>query len=204
MVFPLNKPAVLVMDYQNIILEDFLPPQEAASVIQNTALLVKTARDARIPVIYVMVGFRESYPEVSENNVVFSGIKSAGLFSLHNAKTAIHPALSPAPEEPVIVKHRIGAFSGTPLDMLLRAKGINTLVLAGVTTSGVVLSSVRQALDLDYRLVVVADCCADTHPEKHTVVMNEVIADHAAIVQVNEIATRINESNSLTLANHST
>src|SRR5260370_22115041 len=58
-------------------------------------------------------------------------------------------------------------FVGTDLETLLRANGIDTLVLAGVHTSGVVLSAVRHAGDLDYRLVVVRDCCADPDAEVH-------------------------------------
>ena len=60
-----------------------------------------------------------------------------------------------------MVKHRISPFVSTDLETLLRANGIDTLVLAGVHTSGVVLSTVRHAGDLDYRLVIVRDCCAD-------------------------------------------
>ena len=69
------------------------------------------------------------------------------------------PAVRPQPEDVVVVKHRVGAFSSTDLDMILRAKGVDTLVLTGLATSGVVLSTVRQGADADYRLVVVADCC---------------------------------------------
>ena len=74
---------------------------------------------------------------------------------------AIHPAAAAREGEPIVVKHRISPFVGTDMETLLRANGIDTLVLAGVHTSGVVLSTVRHAGDLDYRLVVVRDCCAD-------------------------------------------
>jgi Isochorismatase family len=66
---------------------------------------------------------------------------------------AIHPAAAAREGEPIVVKHRISPFVGTDLETLLRANGIDTLVLAGVHTSGVVLSTVRHAGDLDYRLV---------------------------------------------------
>lgn len=186
---PFNKSAVLIMDYQNIILEGFIPTTEATKVINNTATLLNAARNASIPVFYVKVGFASGYPEVNANNAVFSGIKSAGLFLINDARTDIHAALKPLAEDPVIIKHRVGAFTATSLDMQLRAKGIETLVLAGVTTSGVVLSSVRQALDLDYRLVVATDCCTDTSPAKHEIIMNEVIADHCAIMTASDIAS---------------
>jgi nicotinamidase-related amidase len=65
----------------------------------------------------------------------------------------------------MVVKHRISPFVGTDLETLLRASGIDTLVLADVPSSGVVPSTFRHAGDLDYRLVVVRDCCADPNAE---------------------------------------
>lgn len=82
-----------------------------------------------------------------------------------NESTAIHPDVAPAENEVVIVKRRVGAFSFTELEMILRAQGIENLILTGVTTSRVVLSTVGQAFDLDYRLIVVNDYCADPDPD---------------------------------------
>ena len=87
-----------------------------------------------------------------------------------------------------MVKHRISPFVGTDLETLLRAKGIGTLVLAGVHTCGVVLSTVRHAGDLDYRLIVVRDCCADPDGEVHEMLLDIVIAKHAAVVTTVEFA----------------
>ena len=89
---------------------------------------------------------------------------------------AIHPAAAPREGEPIVGKHRISPFVGTDLETLLRANGVDTLVLAGVHTSGVVLSTVRHASDLDYRLVVVRDCCADPNAELHAMLLDVVLA----------------------------
>ena len=66
---------------------------------------------------------------------------------------------------PIIAKHRTSAFSGSAFEMVLRSKNIETLILMGHATSGVILSTVRFAGDLDYNLVVVEDGCADRDPE---------------------------------------
>jgi hypothetical protein len=87
-----------------------------------------------------------------------------------------------------VVKHRISPFVGTDLETLLRANGIDTLVLAGVHTGGVVLSTVRHAGDLDYRLVVVRDCCADPDGEVHAMLLDIVIAKQPAVVTTAEFA----------------
>jgi nicotinamidase-related amidase len=101
---------------------------------------------------------------------------------------AIHPAAAAREGEPIVVKRRVNPFVGTDLEMLLRSNGIDTLVLAGVHTSGVVLSTVCQASDLDYRLVVVRDCCADPDAEVHAMLLDIVIAKQAAIVTAAELA----------------
>jgi nicotinamidase-related amidase len=82
---------------------------------------------------------------------------------------------------------RISPFVGTDWETLLRANGIDTLVLAGVHTSGVVLSTVRHAGDLDYRLVVVRDCCSDPGAEVHAMLLDIVIPKQATVVTMAEL-----------------
>jgi isochorismate hydrolase len=65
--------------------------------------------------------------------------------------------VAPAPAEPIVIKRRVSAFAGSDLDLLLRARDIDTLVLTGIAPNGVVLSTLRQAADLDYRLIVLSD-----------------------------------------------
>ena len=77
------------------------------------------------------------------------------------ASGAIHPALGPESGDVVVTKRRVSAFAGTDLEIILRAKEIETLVLFGIATSGVVLSTLLEASDRDYRIAVVTDCCAD-------------------------------------------
>lgn len=180
--------ALLVMDFQTIILNNFLPQEIAGNVIRNTASLIAAARAAAVPVIYISVGFRKGYPEVSKNNTIFSLIKENGMFIADNESTAIHPEVAPAENEAVIVKRRVGAFSFTELEMILRAQGIETLILTGVTTSGVVLSTIGQAFDLDYRLVVAGDCCADPDHDTNLFILDKILPQHAIVTRSTEIS----------------
>ena len=104
-----------------------------------------------IPVIYVEVVRGERTPE-----------------------TEIHSAVTPQSGDIVVTKSRVGPFSTTDLDAILKAKSIETLVLMGIRTSGVVLSTVRWAADIDYRLIVLSDCCADRDEEVQRVLMGKV------------------------------
>src|SRR6201999_3794135 len=96
-------------------------------------------------------------------------------------EAAIVSAGAPLDSEPVIIKHRVGAFLGTDLETLLRARRVETLVLLGIATSGVVLSTLRYAADMDYRIVVASDGCADMDPEVHRVLMEKVFPRQATV-----------------------
>jgi nicotinamidase-related amidase len=87
----------------------------------------------------------------------------------------------------VVVKHRVNAFFGTDLEMMLRAHDIDTLVLLGHATSGVILSTVRYAADADYRLVVVEDGCADRDAEIHTFLMQRLFPRQATVVSAEDV-----------------
>jgi nicotinamidase-related amidase len=82
----------------------------------------------------------------------------------------------------------VSAFSGSDLDVLLRGAGADTLVLSGIATSGVVLSTLRQAADLDYRITVLADACADRDPEVHRVLLEKVFPRQAVVTTADEWA----------------
>jgi nicotinamidase-related amidase len=181
---PGSRPVLLVMDFQHGIVERLGAP----SVVDAAGRAVKAARSAGVPVMFVRVALRPGYPEAAESNKAFgAALASAGdQFTEAHPATQIHAALTPLDGEPVIIKRRVSAFSGSDLDVLLRAAGADTLVLAGISTSGVVLSTLRQAADLDYRLVVLADACADPDPEVHRVLTGKVFPRQALVTTADE------------------
>ena len=83
-----------------------------------------------------------------------------------------------------MVKKRVSAFAGSDLAVLVRGQRIDTLVLTGIATSGVVLSTLREAADLDFGLVVLADACADADPEVHRVLTEKVFVRQADVMTV--------------------
>lgn len=177
--------ALLVMDFQTAVVEMIATGNEA--LLARTSKVIESARKAGLRVIYVVVGFRAGYPEVSLRNQSFAPIRESGRFAEGSAGTEVHPAVAPKSGEVVVTKHRVSAFAGTDLDMILRANSIETLVLAGIATSGVILSTVRHAADTDYRIVVVEDCCADRDPEVHRVLMEKVFARQTTVVKAEAV-----------------
>src|SRR6202161_33376 len=180
--------ALLVMDHQVDTPTRFMTAAQSADAIACVRDLIALARDAGMMVIHVVVAFRPGHPEVSPRNPLFSGVKGSGILVAGSEGAAIHPGAAAREGDPIVVKHRISPFVGTDLETLLRANGVDTLVLAGVHTSGVVLSTVPHAGDLDYRLAVVRDCCADPDAEVHAMLLDIVIARQAAVVTTAELA----------------
>ena len=182
-----ERTALLVMDVQVGIVERLGDP----AMVERVAAAIAAARTAGVRVIYVKVGFRPGYPEVSPRNRSFSRISSSGQF-IQGESSTLHEAVKPADGEIVVTKLRVSAFAGSDLGVILRAGEIDSLVLTGIATSGVVLSTLRQAADLDFELTVLADACADGDEEVHRVLTQKVFPRQALVTTVADWATRLN------------
>jgi nicotinamidase-related amidase len=96
----------------------------------------------------------------------------------------INADVAPKAGDVVVAKRRVSAFTGSDLEVVLRAKEVQHLVLTGIATSGVVLSTLREAADKDYQLTVLADCCADADEEVHRVLTTKVFPRQAEVMNV--------------------
>lgn len=179
-----EKTAVLIMDYQNAIVENFSGGN--TELLPRAAKVLEAARQAKIPVIHVVIGFRPGYPEISKDNKSFNALRESGRFSHGDAATQIHSEVAPHENDLIVTKHRVSAFSGSDLEMLLRANQIDTLVLMGIATSGVVLSTLRYAADLDYKITVLSDCCADQDAQVHQCLLEKVFPRQASVMNSTE------------------
>ncbi len=169
------KPTLfLVMDMMNdIVAEDGFNAKtygvqvKERSALANTAKAIAAARAAGAKVGYVRVGFSSDYRECPPASPIFSGARANGIFQLGTHGTEVHPAVAPQPGDFDIVKHRVSPFYGTSLEPILRAQGIQRIVMCGVSTNGVVHSGAREAHDRDYEVVILEDCCAGVTPDEH-------------------------------------
>lgn len=174
--------ALLLMDLQPGILANY----DDAGYLPRIGRALAAARRAGLPVIWVRVAFRDGYPEVSPDNAIFAGIRGSGRLLETTEAAQLHPSLDVQPQDVRVTKRRIGAFAGSDLDVVLRGLGVRHLVLAGVSTSGVVLSTLRLAADLDYRLTVLADGCMDGDGEVHRVLVEKVFPRQATVRTVDD------------------
>ena len=162
------RTAVLSMDCQAGIVSIYTRDAKDAFLLRVASVL-NHARAAGMTVIHIQVGFRPGLPEISSRNTLFGAVKSSEQHQqlFREPLGAIPDIIAPHGNEIVITKRRISAFAGTDLAMVLRANDIDTLVLLGIATSGVVLSTLTEAADADYRVAVIGDCCADLDSALH-------------------------------------
>lgn len=172
----MERQAFLVMDVQQGIVEQF---GGTGAYLDRIRDAIQKARTAGLPVFFVRVGFRPGYPEINPNNRSFRAIRER-----EGPLGEVHPGLHLKPDDIVVTKKRVSAFVGSDLDMLLRAAGVTRLVLAGIATSGVVLSTVRDGADRDYALTVLQDGCLDGDPEVQRVLMEKVFPRQADVTSI--------------------
>ena len=158
------------------------------NILTRAASVLNHARATGIRIIHVKVGFRSGLPEVSPRNILLGAIKSSAQHQklFQEPLGTIPSAIAPVEGEIVITKHRISAFTGTDLAMILRANDIDTLVIYGIATSGVVLSTLVEAADADFRLLVIRDCCADLDSQLHDCLINRFFPTRASVLSARE------------------
>lgn len=177
----IDKSAMIIVDMQN----DFLHPDGAfarrardqpekkidmaflASAIPNVKRLAAAFRKAGRPVVYVAQVLKPDYSDAAFPYWKGWSERKSGFLVEGTWGTQIIDELTPEKGEHLIVKKGYSGFSNTPLDTLLRNLGVNTCVVTGVTTCVCVSSTVRGAVELNYRVVLVQDAVAEASREAH-------------------------------------
>jgi nicotinamidase-related amidase len=176
----MSHTALLLMDLQSNHLarvpDDYLPRAGHA---------LNTARAAGVTVVHVALRLRPGHIDVHPRNKTF-GALPPHLYTADDPGAAIHPDVAPTDGEIVVHKNRVSAFAGNNLQQILAAQDIGHLVLAGISTGGIVLSTALQAADLDYQVTVLSDACADPDPALHHTLVNDVLSRRGQVATVDE------------------
>jgi nicotinamidase-related amidase len=163
--FDIQRAAVLIMDFQEDIVGTVA--RNPGKVVDRASSVLSSARVNGIPVIYV--------------------VHHGGRFAEASPGRDIHHDLLPTPDEPVLIKTKTSPFSTTGIDVLLRQLRVDTLILLGVATSGCVLSTVRWAFDLEYKLIVVEDACDDADEQVHALLTQKIYPRQSNVVTADEL-----------------
>ena len=186
-VSPINpsKTALLLMDFQPAMLGAVSDP---GTLLKHASAALSWARSEKVQVGHVRVAFTdEDFRAVPAHSKAFAAVAQNKFLAADSPEARIHESLEVGDEDIVVRKTRFGAFSTTDLYASLRARGIDTLVLAGISTGGVVLSTVRHAADEDYRIYVLADATGDPDPEVHRVLIEKVLPYQADVITTDDL-----------------
>jgi nicotinamidase-related amidase len=137
------------------------------NLIPNINNVIDRARTEKIPVIFVKIGYTEKYYECPSRSKLLHVAKDEGRLLLNTWATEFHADLKRTSDDIIIIKNRISPFYGTNLDLILTKLDIKTLILTGVSTEFVVLSTAREAHDRDYEVIVIEDAVVAIDDEAH-------------------------------------
>ena len=172
--------ALLVMDFQHGVVARMPGLEPLLARVQQA---IADVRDHGGTIVYVRVAFTEAdWAAIPAANAIFARVGENRLMHDEDPSTAIHDWLAPQPGDIVVRKTRVGAMSTTDLDRQLRERGIDTLVMAGLSTSGVVLSTLIEAADRDYRIYVLSDGTDDPDAEARDILLGKVFPRRAQII----------------------
>jgi nicotinamidase-related amidase len=181
------RTALVLMDFQPAVLGT-VSESDTAALIANAEKALTWARSAGLTVAHVRVAFRDAdYAAIPERNRAFAPLRGGGIMADGSPECEIVESLRPQRDEIVVRKTRFGSFSTTSLSPRLRQAGIESLILAGITTSGVVLSTVRDAADQDFQVYVLADACADGNPHVHSLLIETVFPHQAYVISTAQL-----------------
>ena len=178
-----QKTAMLTLDFQRGILARAAGAADGA--IASAARAAEFGRKQKYLLIHVGLGFSEGHPEIPDRESPLLRAKQNNLFVKGSPSGEFHSLIA-RNGELVVYKQRYGAFSENDLQLILRARGIENLIFFGVSTSGIVLSTVRRAFDLDFRCVILKDACFDADAEVHRVLTEKVFPVQATVTTVVE------------------
>lgn len=179
------KTALLLMDFQNMIVG--MVGDQGPALLERAQKARAAAKSAGMAIMHVRVSFTDAdYAAISPRNKMFAALGGRRMLTDGSPEAAVHAALAPAADEEILTKTRVGAFSTTNLEARLKARGIDTLVLTGIATSGCVLSTLRDAADRDYRMFVIGDCCGDADAEVHRVLTEKVFPRQADVIMLED------------------
>ncbi|MFE7332258.1 cysteine hydrolase family protein [Streptomyces sp. NPDC057565] len=182
------RTALLVMDYQPAIMALLPESGDREALLGRMEGAIADVRANGGTIAYVRVGFTEAdWDAIPAVNKSFAPLARHRVMHHEDPATALHERLAPLDSDIIVRKVRYGGMSTTDLDQQLRERGITTLVVSGISTGGVVLSTVIDAADRDYQLYVLSDGVADPDTEVHDVLLHRVLPSRAHIIDTAEL-----------------
>jgi maleamate amidohydrolase len=161
---------------------------DAGAAVEATDELVRTARARHVPVHWTVVRYA---PDLADGGLFVRKVPALACFAEGAPGAWGELALEPAPGEVVVAKQYASAFFGTSFATTLHAAGVDTVLLAGVSTSGCVRATAMDALNSGFSPLVVRQACADRTPEVHEGNLADLDAKYADVIDLREALDRL-------------
>lgn len=192
------RAVLLILDLQRGVLESTLGSafamEDTSEMLERVRRLRRSAELAGIDVVQVRFALStEARNAIPGANKSMANVSGGDYFAEGGPDVELDPAAGASDPDRIFTKCRTGAFSSEDLRRFLTDRSIDTLILAGVHTSGVILSTVREAADLDFRLIVIDDCCADHEPDVHELLMTRIFPLQADVLDVEHFESYVQE-----------
>jgi len=181
---PGERPAVVVVDFQRQFTEGKLASPRTDAVMQATARLLEEARARGLPVIFL----RCSYDSPDQVGLVWQ-TKCPDMAACvpATAATEIDPRIQVMDGDPMIEKHRASGFFRTDLDAELERRQVDTIIVAGTSTSGCVRATAVDGAMRDYRVIVVEDCVDDRAEQSHHATLTDFHAKYGEVMKLEDL-----------------
>jgi ureidoacrylate peracid hydrolase len=194
-----TRTALLVIDMQNAFCAPGGPAEVPASrgIVAPLNTLTGELRDLGVPVIWILhsnnrIGGKSDW-EIFFNTFVADEVKEKTLNSLAAERQTVWSALETAPSDVTILKNRYSAFipGSSNIERVLRGMGVDTVLIAGTKTNVCCESSARDAMMLDFKVVLVEDCCAALSDDEHRAALENVIQQFGDVLTAEEVLGRL-------------
>jgi len=196
--FDPRRTAVVLIDLQGAVRTHAAEPHTADEVIERSARIVEAARSAGSLVIFVRTSF---LPDESDSLASMIIDQKRGAPKRPEGWDQLVEEMQPLPTEPVIIKRSWNAFHGSNLELELRRHGIETVVMAGISTNFGVEGTARAAYERSYHLVFVEDAMATNTAENHAFALREVFPQLGRVRSVDEVIAAFTDAESTTTQN---
>ena len=177
--------ALVLIDLQNATVGINLGPHTAAQVVENSRKLAEAFRTHGAPVVYVRVDLND-FMKLPVDQPLNLGDKP-----LPAAASEIAPSAGFRPGDILVTKRHWGAFAGTDLEQQLKSRGIDTVVLTGISTNAGVESTARQGTGLGFAFVLVEDACSSQNAEHHRFAFENIFPRLTRVRTSDEVLTSL-------------
>jgi maleamate amidohydrolase len=181
-----RNPAVVVIDFTLAYTTPGSPffAEGVVRAVADTVPLLDAARAAGIPVIHTKVMY---HPSGADGGWFVRKVPALRKLVPGEPLAEIDPKVAPLDEEVVIVKQYPSPFFGTPLAPMLATLGVDTLILAGCSTSGCVRAGALDGVQHGYRVIVPRECVGDRHDGPHDANLFDINAKYGDVVGRDEV-----------------